>query len=139
MSQERSISAQPPNPTGRLRTPDHKFAELKFNEIRSDSNNDLSANHFRLRGQLATMMVKVDTGAEGNIHPYVPRTLHEPTTNPWPIKTKPNCYIYIYNIYIVLLLLYAHYYHSPYKERRTSYLAHAREVLHDRHARPPRG
>ena len=48
--------------------------------------------------------------------------------------------LYIYNIYIVLLLLYAYYYHSPYKERRTSYarLAHTREYLHDRHARPPR-
>ena len=49
---------------------DHKFDELKFNEIRTDSNNDLTADlHFTLIGQLATMTVKVDTGAEGNIIP----------------------------------------------------------------------
>ena len=66
----RPISAQSSNPTGHQRTHDHKFDELKFNEIRTDSNNDLTAyHHFTLRGQLATMTVKVDTGAEGNILP----------------------------------------------------------------------
>ena len=72
------LSAQYHNNTGHARkhdrghdrTYDHKFNELKFNEIRTDSNNDLTADlHFTLRGQLATMMVKVDTGAEGNILP----------------------------------------------------------------------
>ena len=66
----RPISAQYSNPTGHQRTHDHKFDELKFNEIRTDSNNDLTADlYFTLRGQLATMTVKVDTGAEGNILP----------------------------------------------------------------------
>ena len=55
---------------GHDRSYDHKFDELKFNEIRTDSNNYLTADlHFTLRGQLATMTVKVDTGAEGNILP----------------------------------------------------------------------
>ena len=55
---------------GHDRSYDHKFDELKFNEIRTDSNNDLTADlHFTLRGQLAIMTVKVDTGAEGNILP----------------------------------------------------------------------
>ena len=55
---------------GHDRSYDHKFDELKYNEIRTDSNNDLTADlHFTLRGQLATMTVKVDTGAEGNILP----------------------------------------------------------------------
>ena len=58
----RPISAQSSNPTGHQRTHDHKFDELKFNEIPTDSNNDLTADlHFTLRGQLATM--------EGNILP----------------------------------------------------------------------
>ena len=66
----RPISAQSSNSTGHQRTHDHKFDELKFNEIRTDSNNDLTADlHFTLRGQLATMTVKVDTGAVGNILP----------------------------------------------------------------------
>ena len=66
----RYISTQSSNPTGHQRTHYHKFDELKFNEIRTDSNNDLTADlHFTLRGKLATMTVKVDTGAEGNILP----------------------------------------------------------------------
>ena len=69
------------------RSYDHKFDELKFNEIRTDSNNDLTADiHFTLRGQLATMTVKVDTGAEGNILPlrtYL-RIYPEHCTGPLP-------------------------------------------------------
>ena len=79
---------------GHDRSYDHKFDELKYNDIRTDSNNDLTADlHFMLRGQLATMTVKVDMGGEGNILPLCtylrmyPRTMYWPTTNPWPLKT----------------------------------------------------
>ena len=33
MKERKHISTKPHNPTGRLRTTDHKFDELKFNEI----------------------------------------------------------------------------------------------------------
>ena len=75
----------------------------KFNEITTDSNNDLTADlHFTLRGKLATVTVKVDTRAEGNILPlrtYL-RMYPEHCTGPRPIPghlTRSLTTLTVYN------------------------------------------